>query len=78
MDVFLPATFETVTNLVVIDWEADVIALKETLSAGKNRPFRVFKTVGGGGSSYEGREPNRMLWDYLQSVTNRPVRRNGD
>jgi hypothetical protein len=76
MDDFLPATFEVATKLVVIDWDADVGALKNVRRVGDERPFRVFKLINGRGTSWEGREPNRMLWNYLQSVTNRSVGKN--
>jgi hypothetical protein len=61
------AGIEELQNLVEIDWGADP---DELLKAPRNEagpPFRVIYLRNGRSTHYEGREPNQMILDYLES-----------
>lgn len=66
-DVFIPASFEDITNRVSIDWSVDVAKLKQASFTNGVRPFRVITLKNGEGTHYQGREPNAMVWQYLQA-----------
>jgi hypothetical protein len=60
-----PWTFEELRNWVEVDWNADPAALRASEPLGDNPPFRVIWLRDGATSHWEGREPNRIIWEYL-------------
>jgi hypothetical protein len=72
LDVFLPATFPEITNRVNVDWNADVNQLRLTPLPESGRPFEVITLRRGGIRSWEGKEPNRMVWEYLRKLPSVP------
>jgi hypothetical protein len=61
-----PWTFEQLRSRVDVDWGADPVQLAASLGDGPGPPFRVIWLRSGGHNHWEGREPNRMIYDYLR------------
>lgn len=62
-------TFEELQDRVGVDWDVIVEELKATNVSPHEPPFRVvWPTKGLEGDHWESREPNRLIWDYLQST----------
>jgi hypothetical protein len=61
-----PWKFEDLQRRVEVDWNADPSVLVHVKPAGDLPPFHVIWLRDGSNVHWEGREPNRMIWDYLQ------------
>jgi hypothetical protein len=61
------ASIEELQRRVVIDWNADTRKLLEAPLVADGPPFRVIYLRNGKSRHYEGREPNQMIRDYLDS-----------
>lgn len=77
--VMLQWEVEGLPSLVAVDWTADPAVLAEASAVGDEPPFLVITRLDGTEfpTVWEGREPNRMILDYLltrrereQNVTN--------
>jgi hypothetical protein len=71
-DISIASTMEEMRQFIEIDWSANVNALRETSVTNEVRPFRVVRLKKAKDTYWEGLEPNRMIWDYLQSARTNP------
>jgi hypothetical protein len=67
------ASVDELRERVEIDWSADPAELLKQGRKGGQPPFRVIYLRDGSSTHYEGREPNQMILEYLESRQ----RRNG-
>jgi hypothetical protein len=68
------ASVDVLKHLVEIDWDAAPERLLEEARKGGNPPFRVIYLRDGRTTHYEGREPNRMILEYLETRQRRKER----
>src|SRR3954452_23982693 len=61
-----PWTFEELRSRVEVDWDADPSVLSEMKLTDNQPPFRVIWLRDGSEAYWSGKEPNRLIWDYLQ------------
>ena len=62
-------TFEELKDRVGVDWDVNIEELKAATASPHEPPFRVvWPTKGFEGDHWERREPNRLIWDHLQST----------
>lgn len=71
-DISIASTMEDIRRFIDIDWNADVIALREASVTNDTPSFRVVRLKDGKNTHWAGLEPNRMIWDYLQSTRTNP------
>jgi hypothetical protein len=60
-------SYEELTSGVMIDWDADPLSLKSAVQQAGRPPFRVLWLSDGSSSHWESREPNQIIWEYLQT-----------
>jgi hypothetical protein len=68
------ASIEELRSLVEVDWGADPDELLKSPRKEGALPFRVIYLRNGKSTHYEGREPNQMILDYLESRQRRKVK----
>jgi hypothetical protein len=68
------ANIEELEQLVEIDWDANPDELLKTSRRGLEPPFRVIYLRNGRSTHYEGREPNQMILEYLESRRQRKAK----
>jgi hypothetical protein len=61
------ASLDDLQQRVEIDWMADPASLALVKRPSKGPPFRVIRLRNGKATHYEGREPNEMILEYLES-----------
>lgn len=62
-----PWSWQELQSLVVIDWQAEPAKLARALSTAEP-PFRVIRLSDGSATHFDGSEPNRKVFDYLQTT----------
>jgi hypothetical protein len=67
-----PWTFEDLRSRVKVDWHADPKALSRTRDRGQEKPFRAIWPKDRSSVYWDGREPNRMILDYLKKQKEAP------
>jgi hypothetical protein len=68
------ASIEELQSLVEIDWNVNPEELLNSPRPEAGSPFRVIYLRNGKSRHYEGREPNQMILDYLESRQRRKVK----
>lgn len=61
------ASVDELKERVEIDWQADPVKLLKAGREEREPPFRVIYLRDGRSTHYEGREPNQMILEYLES-----------
>jgi hypothetical protein len=60
-----PWTFEELRRRVAVDWTADPASLVRAEPVADSPPFRVIWLRDGKSVYWSGKEPNRLIWEYL-------------
>ena len=68
-----PWTFEDLRSRVDVDWDADPNVLSQVKDSGQEKPFRVIWLKDGSDGYWVGREPNRIILDYLKKRKKTPA-----
>ncbi len=66
-------TFESLRGRVEVDWRADPNMLSRAKDNGQEKPFRVIWLRNGSDAHWAGREPNRMILEYLKEPKQPPA-----
>ncbi len=63
--------FRELQSLVVVDFAADPKELAKAIDRGEEPPFRVIYLANGKTHHWRGKEPNTVIWRYLQERAKR-------
>jgi hypothetical protein len=61
----IPWPFDELRRRVDVRFDVDPKSLRSAIAIDEQPPFQVIRLRGGGSHHWQGMEPNRMIWDYL-------------
>ena len=69
------ATFDDLKEHVNVDWHANPAELRKIPLTGEEEPFRVVSAAYPSRANWQGKNPNLMIWEYLQKAQAEPTPR---
>ena len=66
-DGWVASSLEEIHKRIEIDWNVELEILQKTKATNGLRPFRVVWLRDGTHTHWQGMEPNRIIWNYLQN-----------